>query len=160
MSWHDNILVLANRTAATDDLVDDLRGRAQRRPSHFTLVVPAERGHAQDAERTLAGALGRLREAGLEASGHVGDPDPFYAATETFDPREFDGIVVSTLPTGVSRWLKADLPQRIERATGAPVAHVVARPPAHRPPPKPSPPRESRGVLDPLTVLTWGHPRD
>ncbi len=160
MSRHDNILVLANRTAATDDLVDGLRERAERRPAHFTLVVPAERGHREDAERTLADALGRLREAGLEASGHVGDPDPFYAVTETFDPREFDGIVVSTLPTGVSRWVEANLPHRIERATGAPVTHVVARPPTRRPPPTHPPPRESPGVLAPLSVLTWGPRRD
>jgi hypothetical protein len=38
----------------------------------------------------------------------------------------FDGIILSTLPPGVSRWLKLDLPHRVERDFGVPVTHVVA----------------------------------
>jgi hypothetical protein len=40
--------------------------------------------------------------------------------------KEFDEIIVSTLPKHVSKWLKLDLPHRVERATGKPVTHVVA----------------------------------
>ena len=34
--------------------------------------------------------------------------------------------IVSTLPSHLSRWLRLDLPHRVERATGLPVTHVVA----------------------------------
>ena len=45
-----------------------------------------------------------------------------------WDPAKFDEIVVSTLPTGTSKWLQIDLPHRVERITGMPVEHVVASP--------------------------------
>ena len=49
---------------------------------------------------------------------------------EIWDPMEFDEIVVSTLPTGSSRWLGLDLPRRLEKLTSVPVRHVVSKPPA------------------------------
>ncbi len=48
------------------------------------------------------------------------------AVQDAWDPRRFDEVIVATLPTGVSRWLAADLPHRIERLTGARVTHIVA----------------------------------
>jgi cytosine/adenosine deaminase-related metal-dependent hydrolase len=71
-------------------------------------------------------ALAAMREAGLEADGVVGDSNPLTAVRETWDPAKFDEIVVSTLPTGVSRWLQIDLPHQVERVTGVPCEHVVA----------------------------------
>jgi hypothetical protein len=50
------------------------------------------------------------------------------AVQDVWDPRRFDEIIVATLPTGVSRWMAADLPHRVERFSGARVAHVVAAP--------------------------------
>jgi hypothetical protein len=64
---------------------------------------------------------------------------------------KFDEVVVSTLPTGVSRWLGLDLPRRLEKLTGVSVLHVVAQPRAQvnweRPPE-----REDYGVLSPLAA--------
>jgi hypothetical protein len=34
---------------------------------------------------------------------------------------------VSTLPVRASKWLKLDLPTRVERATGKPVTHVETK---------------------------------
>src|SRR5438067_1877045 len=72
------------------------------------------------AQETLDHAVERLREAGLEADGAIGDSDPVIAVTETWDPTRYDEIVVSTLPIGSSKWLHAGLPERIAKVTGAP----------------------------------------
>jgi hypothetical protein len=106
----------------------------------------------EGAEKRLDDALKAMRSAELaKVSGRVGDPDPVVAAMDVWDPMEFDEIVVSTLPTGASRWLGLDLPRRLEKLTGVPVRHVVAqverdvnweRPPEH----------DDYGVLSPLAA--------
>lgn len=40
----------------------------------------------------------------------------------------FDEVILSTLPPGVSRWLKQDLPHRLERHFDIPVTHVIGDP--------------------------------
>jgi hypothetical protein len=129
------VLVVANRTAGSDELLAALRERAARGPASFLLVVPAtphgvaweERDSgAGEAERHLARALDRFREAGLEAQGWVGDPDPVTAVEDALEAHDVDEVVVSTLPRGVSRWLGLDLPSRVRRASGRPVTHVTA----------------------------------
>jgi hypothetical protein len=159
MTWKASVLVIANVTAASDDLLDSLLKRAARGHTSFTLLVPASDAspRAQEAAAvTLARALERMRDAGLQADGRVGDPDPMIAAQETFDPRLHDEIVVSTLPSGASKWLQIDLPHRIGRLTGAPVTHVVARPPVVLPSGVAPPERARQGVLSPLRSLSWG----
>ena len=75
----------------------------------------------------MQNAVERLRSAGLEvADGKVGDPDPAAAVQDLVNFESFDEVVVSTLPGGISKWLKLDLPHRVERITGLPVSHVVA----------------------------------
>ena len=54
--------------------------------------------------------------------------NPLTAINETWDPSKYDALVVSTLPTGASKWLQIDLPHRAERITGVPVEHVVGNP--------------------------------
>jgi hypothetical protein len=126
------LLVVANRTAGSPELLDALREHASRGPIAVTLVVPATwevvdpHGGRQTAERNLAAALKRLRAAGMEAEGAIGDPDPIVAVRDIWDPDLFDEIIVSTLPVSVSRWLKLDLPRRVERLTGQEVTHVIA----------------------------------
>ena len=34
-------------------------------------------------------------------------------------------MIVSTLPLRLSKWLKVDLPHKVEHATGLPVRHVI-----------------------------------
>ena len=69
-----------------------------------------------------------MRDAGLVATGMVCDHDPLVAVQEAWDPFRFDEVIVSTLPTRTSRWLKVDLPRRVANATGVSVTHVMAIP--------------------------------
>ena len=158
MTWKRSVLVVANVTATSDELLAVLKARAETGLVSFVLVVPATPfgGGRAAATQTLGAALEQLRSVGLEADGQIGNADPVVAVTEAWDPKRFDEIVVSTLPMRFSKWLHAGLPERIEKLTGAPVTHVVSEPPkpAHRPAPAPA--HEERGVMAPLSVLAWG----
>jgi hypothetical protein len=126
MAWEFSLLVVANVTAGSDDLLDCLRARADQGACRFTLIMPASGG---EARARLDAALARMEEAGLDnVEGSVGDPDPVVAVMEVWDPMKFDEIIVSTLPTGSSRWLGLDLPHRLEKLTSVPVRHVVSTP--------------------------------
>ncbi|MEA2407081.1 MAG: hypothetical protein QOE69_1200 [Thermoleophilaceae bacterium] len=151
MAWESSLLVVANVTAESDELLASLRGRAAEGACRFTLVMPAS-GAA--ARTRLDGALERMREAGLaNVDGSVGDPDPVVAVMEIWDPMKFDEVIVSTLPTGSSRWLGLDLPHRLEKLTSVPVRHVVSQPRrevrAGPPPEKPA----RYGVLAALAAM-------
>jgi hypothetical protein len=125
--WQTNVLVVANRTAGSDELVETLKRRAAKGPTTFTLLVPADPGARADARDRLDTALARMRAADLEVVGKLGvDSNPMFALTEEWDAAKFDEIVISTFPSGVSHWLNLDLPQRVARLTDAPVEHVVA----------------------------------
>ena len=135
MAWQTRALVIANRTADSDQLLEALQERARSGPIAFTLLVPAGAGGNRDEARArLESACQRLRAAGLEVEGSLAhDADPLGAVHEAWDPAKYDEIVVCTLPTGVSKWLQVDLPHRVAKATDAPVTHVVAgeRKPVH-----------------------------
>jgi hypothetical protein len=125
MAWKTRLLVVANRTADSDDLLIAIRERAARGPVAVTLVVPQD-SHGGLGER-LTAALARFRGAGIEAHGMLGDTDPAVAVLEIWDPGAYDEVLVATLPGASSRWLMMDLPGRIARMVDAPVTHIVAR---------------------------------
>jgi hypothetical protein len=154
-----SVLVVANVTAASDELCRELSERAKLEPAAFTLVVPATHasGGRKAAEETLAHALERLHEAGIEADGTVGHSDPVVAVNDAWDPRRYDEIIISTLPMGSSRWLHAGLPERIFKLTGAKVSHIISTPPKPPVPTVPAPLHE-HAALGPLSVLGWGGP--
>jgi hypothetical protein len=156
------VLVVANRTAGSDELRQALCERAELGPCEFKLLVPATPAAAGDphsgrqaAKEQMHEAVDRLQTAGLEIEGRVGDPDPIVAVHEVWNPAEFDEVIVSTLPTGASRWLALDLPRRVGKITGAPVAHVEAHDPKARAEPPTSPPPEH---ADWTSVLTGRRP--
>jgi hypothetical protein len=129
LPWQTNVLVVANRTSASDELMEALRRRADRGPTAFTLLVPAGPGARDEGRERLDDALARMRAAGLEVVGKLGiDSNPLFSLTEVWDAATFDEIVISTFPSGVSHWLNLDLPQRVARLTDAPVEHVVSTP--------------------------------
>ena len=138
MTWTASLLVVANRTLDAPELEASLAERAGRGPTRFTLLVPATGGTA--ARENMETACARLRQAGLDVEGQLGDPDPVVAVKEAWDPAKYDEIVVSTLPTGASHWLHLDLPARLERLTGVPVSHVVGH--ERKPEPQTKPPPE------------------
>jgi hypothetical protein len=155
MAWTGSILVVANVTAGSDELLGAMRARAQAAPVAFTLLVPAPAGQRGTAAGRLGAALERMRAEGLEVTGLLGDGDPLVAVQEAWDPRAYDEVIVSTLPGQTSRWLMIDLPHRVAGITGVQVTHVVALPerPAREPVPAHLP---EKPALGPLSVLAWG----
>ena len=153
MAWHVRVLVIASVTATSPDLLAALKQRADRGPIDPTLLLPATgNGFAgrEEAQERLDEALARWAEAGFEAKGVVGDPDPVVAVHETWDPRAYDEVIVSTLPGQSSRWLQSDLPHRVGQITGLDVTHVESR---KRPQPRTGPPPErEKPALGPLTL--------
>jgi hypothetical protein len=131
------VLIVANRTAESDKLLEAVRQRAQAGPATFHLLVPTtprglhrvvdpEDSGRQEAEAQLEHALVHLREAaGADVTGHVGVADPMAAISDTLHEREVDEIVISTLPRRLSRWMRLDLPSKV-RGMGTPVTHVEA----------------------------------
>jgi GABA permease len=129
-------LVVANRTLGGPQLVSEVLARSRAEPARFHVVVPAtaDHGHATwtegaahaQAQRRLEDALARLRDAGIEVTGEVGDENPTRAVGDVLLREPFDAIILSTLPPGASRWLKRDLPHRLARQHHLPVVHVVA----------------------------------
>ena len=132
------VLVVANRTAATPALVEAVRERAARGPCSFTLLVPhtahglhrlvdPEDQGMSEAEEVLEMAIPVLEEAaGGKIEGLVGDPEPLAAIQDAVNVHGFDEIIISTLPQRFSRWLKLDLPSKAS-GLGLPVTTVTAR---------------------------------
>jgi len=132
------VLVVANRTAATPALLAAVRERAGRGPCSFALLVPntahglhrvvdPEDQGQSDADATLELALPLLEDAaGAPVEGLIGDPDPLSAIQDAVNVRGYDEIIVSTLPTRFSRWLRLDLPHKLA-GLGLPVTTVTAQ---------------------------------
>lgn len=130
------VLVVANRTAASDELLEAIVQRVERGPAEFFLVVPATPKGAswmtdmnagtEAAREALERTLERWQDVGLECAGRVGDPDALAAASDAANDGEFDEVIVSTLPKHLSKWLHVDLPHKVAHATGLPTQHVSA----------------------------------
>ena len=130
------VLIVANRTAATPTLMDEVRGRAAAGSCEFTLLVPDLHRLAdpdsKEAAIILELAIPLLEEAaGGRVEALIGDPDPYVAVRDALGEGDFDEILVSTLPPRVSRWLGTDLPGRLG-GLGKPVS-VITTPEAARP---------------------------
>ena len=137
------ILIVANRTLGGQEMLSTVRERLDAGPSEFWVVVPATvptdahdlallgpggtvggslveaPPHAEDpyaaAERRLEQGLAALRQLGATVDGEVGDEDPMHAIEHALTRRQFDEIVISTMPTHLSHWLHTDLPSRVHR---------------------------------------------
>ncbi|HET9724065.1 MAG TPA: hypothetical protein VFR44_09520 [Actinomycetota bacterium] len=131
-------LVVANQTLAAGQLERSVRGCMAAGPCRFHIVVPATppkdhltwvEGDAMAiARERLDRALEWFHEIGAEVHGTVGDARPLLAIGDALRDQPFDEIILSTLPAGVSRWLRMDLPSRVRAAFDLPVSHVVSAP--------------------------------
>jgi hypothetical protein len=128
-------LIVANQTLAADQLTERVRQLLAEGECNFHIVVPAT--HTRDqafhtegadhavAEKRLDAALERFRALGCDADGEVGDASAFLAVRDCLlADGSYTGIILSTLPPGVSRWLRQDLPHRLERTFGLPVTQL------------------------------------
>lgn len=124
-----NVLVIANQTVVSDELLDRIRRRAGEGPASFLIVAPQDDKEGDDesaADKRLRLALTELRGEGIDAHGQVVHPDPFTAAVNVTEDERVDEIIVSTLPGERSGWLRRDLIARLREKTGVPVQHVVS----------------------------------
>jgi len=123
-------LVVANKTAASPALLDALKERADDLERHvFIFVVPQEGGQgvaARQARARLTQMIDRARAADLICAGMIADPDPYNAVMNALQFFRVDDIVISTLPATRSGWMRADLIERVRKATNVPVEHVEA----------------------------------
>ena len=132
------VLVVAHKTAATPALLAAVKERAAKGPATFTLLVPntahglhkvvdAEDQDANEAQHVVDLAVPLLDEAaGAHVESMIGDPNPLDAIQDAVNMHGFDEIIISTLPTRVSRWLKLDLPNKLN-GLGLPVTTVTAQ---------------------------------
>jgi len=149
-------LVVANQTLGGQQLMDAIRDRMAHGPAEFWVLAPATpTTHLTTDFGALSGAfpldptllpsaadvrdegiavarsnldteLSRLREIGATADGAVGDPNPMVAIEKAVAEKQFDEIILSTLPPGISRWLALDLPHRVRRKTNVPLTVITA----------------------------------
>src|SRR5437764_12128095 len=122
------VLIVAHRTAATPLLLNAVRARAARAPCSFALLVPRPYWDpdTEEAEMTLELAIPLLEKAARSrVEGLIGDSDPLVAVREAVTTLGIDEIIISTLPARVSRWLRRDLPHRVDEF-GLPVIVVTA----------------------------------
>ncbi len=138
------VLVMANETANSEELLDELRRIGADTAAKYFVVVPAspiETGVAathgpldlmeatqQAAQERLDYTLSTLRSDNLDADGALGDQRPLRALAEAVDSFHPDQIVIATLPPEYSVWHRFDIVDRARAAHGLPVTHVVATP--------------------------------
>jgi hypothetical protein len=143
------VLIVGNRSLGGSDLAELIESRVGDEPCAVHLVVPvpnpvasavAVGGSAPDVSPTLSRDIDDDRRAakeqlefGLDWLGGLGatatgelsfEPDTATAVARLVDVHGFDEVIVSTLPTKVSRWLRQDLPCRIGRKVTVPVTVV------------------------------------
>jgi hypothetical protein len=130
-------LVVANQTLRVAPLADLVRLRVTEH-GEFHIVVPATAQADQQvpgegdatsiAEARLQEALNAFRSLGAHVTGEVGHEDPMQAISDALKGQPaYTEIIVSTLPAGVSKWLRMDLPRRVERKFDLPVTTIGAQ---------------------------------
>ncbi len=122
-----NVLVVANETVISKELLDSVRERAAKGHASFLIVAPQSSDvPSPEAARRLRRALSELRSEGIDVHGQVVHPDPYTSAMEATHDERVDEIIVSTFPSARSGWLRRDLIERLRSDTGVPVEHVVS----------------------------------
>ncbi len=119
-------LIVANLTASTPILLQEVKRRASERPTKFTLLIPGVRSK-KSADWPLETAVKLLEQASdAPVEGRLGGGDPFESVKEALADGSYDEVMISTLPKRTSEWLRRDLPSRVEEL-GVPVS-VITQP--------------------------------
>ncbi len=134
------VLVVANETLGGQSLIQAVKRKAEQahesgRPVDVMVVCPQNQpkhGYVvydetvrEAAENRLETTLAQLRQAGIEATGEVMDPDPYNATVDALGMFPADEIIISTHPETRSGWMRRDLIERVSETSGLPVEHVV-----------------------------------
>jgi hypothetical protein len=130
------ILVVANETPTEEAIAERIAQAAGGSRTQVFVVCPVFTspvrhwvsdldGGRADARRRLDETLGRLRAAGIEARGEVGDEDPLRAIEDALRTFGADEIVVTTHPEGRSTKSERSLVARVREHVALPVTHVV-----------------------------------
>jgi hypothetical protein len=139
------ILVVANKTLGSSDLLESIQDRMTQGPCEFTLLVPAiphahrestmetltrritnlpvtdeargaDEGDYEHARGRVAFGIEQLQRLGADVvDGDVGNANPFKAVEDALSQRKYDEIILSTLPKRVGGWLSQDLPSKVKR---------------------------------------------
>ena len=124
-------LIVANLTASTPFLLQEVSRLAAERPTRFSLLVPnvdpakAADWSLETAEKLLS------RAANSPVKGSLGGQDPLESIREAIAGGSYDDVLISTLPKRRSEWLRKDLPTQVSEL-GIPVSVIT-------PPEEPSP---------------------
>lgn len=145
-----SVLIVANQTIGGQDLAAAVTSRVRSGPCRFHLLVPvpltpssviaagltAVESAASAiielpdqralAEQRLACGLTWLTGLGADASGEITESDAADAVATVTAGGGFAEVIVSTLPSRLSRWLRQDLPRKVERRVSIPVTVVTA----------------------------------
>jgi hypothetical protein len=130
------ILVIANETLTGTVLHEAIRFRARNVGGEVLVVAPVldtrmpewttdSDGARRTAEQRLSRSLDRLRAAGINARGQIGDRDPLQAIGDALGIFAADEIIIATHPGPRSNWLGHDLVARARVRFDQPVLHVV-----------------------------------
>lgn len=149
-------LIVANQTLGGAELEQKVKDRIEHGEGRFYVVVPmvepdlevvdwapqdpmfgapiptqanedAREEARQRSQHRLNIMIDKITSLGGEVDGEVGATDPARAVEAVLERESFDEVIVSTLPAGISRWVKMDLPSRIDRMTDCPVTTVEAK---------------------------------
>jgi uncharacterized membrane-anchored protein len=121
------VLVVTDRIAASPELLQAIRARAERGPIDVRMLVPNPApaewhpGHperhakAEAAQSVLAQTLPELRTAaGVPVDGSVSTRhDPVDAIEEVLHDEPVDELIIATTPHHIEGWLHVDLPHRV-----------------------------------------------
>ena len=130
------ILVVANETVGGTPLRDCIREKSEGARTEILVVCPAlnsplrhwvsdEDEARAAAQERLDASLARLRAAGIEARGEIGDGDPLQAIEDALRTFGADELIISTHPEGRSHWLERGIVASARERFAVPVTHVV-----------------------------------
>jgi nucleotide-binding universal stress UspA family protein len=130
------ILVVANETVGGETLREVIAQKAEGYDEEVLVVTPAlnsplkhwvsdeDAARAQAQER-LDESLERLRAAGVNARGEIGDGDPLQAIEDALRTFGADEIIISTHPEGRSHWLERGVVGAARARFAVPITHVI-----------------------------------